>query len=76
LAESQIGLDKTELIRPEEPWCDVEHVALETLNHVDWFNTGIRRAREPSTWEMGQAVELLAIGLDADRDAGVHCHLG
>ena len=39
LAESQIGLYKSELIRPEGPWRDVEHVELETLNYVDWFNT-------------------------------------
>jgi len=38
LAESQIGLYKTELIRPEGPWRDVEHVEVETLNWVDWFN--------------------------------------
>jgi putative transposase len=30
LAESQIGLYKAELIRPEGPWRDVEHVELET----------------------------------------------
>jgi putative transposase len=39
LAESQIGLYKTELIRPEGPWRGVEDVELETLNWVDWFNT-------------------------------------
>ena len=39
LAESQIGLYKTELTRPEGPWRGVEHVDLETLNWVDWFNT-------------------------------------
>jgi putative transposase len=38
LAESQIGLYKAELIRPEGPWRGVEHVELETLNWVDWFN--------------------------------------
>lgn len=38
LAESQIGLYKTELIRPEGPWRDVDHVEVETLNYVDWFN--------------------------------------
>ncbi len=38
LAESQIGLYKTELIRPEGPWRDVDHVEVETLNWVDWFN--------------------------------------
>ena len=39
LAESQIGLFKTELIRPEGPWRGLEHVEIETLNWVDWFNT-------------------------------------
>jgi putative transposase len=39
LAESQIGLYKTELIRPDGPWRDVEHVELETLDWVHWFNT-------------------------------------
>jgi transposase InsO family protein len=39
LAESQIGLYKTEVTRPEGPWRGVEHVELETLNSVDWFNT-------------------------------------
>lgn len=39
LAESQIGSYKTELIRPEGPWRGVEHVELDTLTWVDWFNT-------------------------------------
>ena len=39
LAESQIGIYKTELIRPEGPWRGVDHVELETLTWVDWFNT-------------------------------------
>jgi putative transposase len=38
LAESQIGAYKTELIRPEGPWRNVEHVEIETLNWVHWFN--------------------------------------
>lgn len=38
LAESQIGIYKTELIRPHGPWRDVEHVELDTLDWVDWFN--------------------------------------
>jgi len=29
---------KAELIRPEGPWREVEHVELETLNWVDFFN--------------------------------------
>jgi transposase InsO family protein len=43
LAESQIGLYKTELTRPEGPWRGVEHVELESLNWVDWFNTEAAR---------------------------------
>jgi len=38
LAESQIGIYKTELIRPEAPWRDVDHVEIRTLDWVDWFN--------------------------------------
>jgi putative transposase len=38
MAESQIGAYKTELIRPEGPWRGVEHVEIETLNWVHWFN--------------------------------------
>jgi putative transposase len=38
LAESQIGAYKTELIRPEGPWRDVDHVELATFEWVDWFN--------------------------------------
>lgn len=39
LAESTVGSFKDELIRRQGPWCDVDHVELETLNWVDWFNT-------------------------------------
>jgi putative transposase len=39
LAESQIGVYKTELIRPEGPWRDVDQVELATLAWVTWFNT-------------------------------------
>lgn len=38
MAESQIGLYRAELIWPEGPWRDREHVELETLNYADWFN--------------------------------------
>ena len=38
LAESQIGIYKTELIRPEGPWRDLEHVEIATLDWIDWFN--------------------------------------
>jgi len=38
LAESVIGLFKTELIRPGGPWRTAEHVEIATLNYIDWFN--------------------------------------
>jgi putative transposase len=38
LAESVIGLYKTELVKPNGPWRTAEQVELATLNYVDWFN--------------------------------------
>jgi putative transposase len=38
LAETVNGLYKTELIRRQGPWRNVEHVELATLAYVEWFN--------------------------------------
>jgi putative transposase len=38
LAESVIGLFKTELTKPGGPWRTVEQVEIATLEYVDWFN--------------------------------------
>jgi putative transposase len=38
LAESTIGLVKTELIRRRGPWRTLEEVELATLAYVDWYN--------------------------------------
>jgi putative transposase len=38
LAETVIGLFKTELIRARGPWRNVDDVELATLGWVDWFN--------------------------------------
>jgi putative transposase len=38
LAETVNGLYKTELIRRRGPWRNAEHVELETLAWVEWFN--------------------------------------
>ncbi len=38
LAESVIGLYKTEVIRRRGPWRDLEIVEFATLEWVDWFN--------------------------------------
>jgi len=38
LAESIIGLYKTEVIQHNGPWWHMEHVEFETLKWVDWFN--------------------------------------
>jgi putative transposase len=39
LAETVIGLFKTELIRRRGPWRGVEHVEAATMDYVHWFNT-------------------------------------
>lgn len=38
LAESTIGLYKTELINNYGPWRDRDHVEIHTLEYVDWYN--------------------------------------
>ena len=38
LAESIIGLFKTELIRKRGPWRNLDDVEFATLEWVDWFN--------------------------------------
>jgi len=38
LAETVIGLFKTELIRRRGPWRDLDSVEIATLEWVDWFN--------------------------------------
>ena len=45
LAESVIGLFKTEVIRRKGPWKSLESVEYATLEWVDWFNN--RRLLEP-----------------------------
>jgi putative transposase len=45
LAESVIGLYKTELIRQDGPWRNLDHVEYATLDWVHWFNT--QRLLEP-----------------------------
>lgn len=37
--ESQIGLYKTELIKPRGPWRSLAEVELATAERVEWFNT-------------------------------------
>ncbi len=45
LAETVIGLFKTEVIHRQGPWRDVEQVEFATLAWVDWYNG--RRLLEP-----------------------------
>jgi transposase InsO family protein len=45
LAETVIGLHKTEVIRRCGPWKSVDTVEFATLEWVDWFNN--RRLLEP-----------------------------
>jgi len=45
LAETINGLYKTEVIRQQGPWRNIEDVEFATLTWVDWFNS--RRLFEP-----------------------------
>ena len=45
LAETVIGLYKTEVVRRRGPWRNLEAVEFATLEWVDWFNN--RRLFEP-----------------------------
>jgi transposase InsO family protein len=45
LAESIIGLYKTELVHPRRPWTSLEDLELATLEYVWWFNN--HRLLEP-----------------------------
>ncbi len=38
MAETTIGLYKTELVWPQGPWRTMEHLELATLAYVEWFN--------------------------------------
>ena len=46
LAETVIGLFKTEVIRRRGPWRNLETVEFATLEWVDWYNN--RRLLEPT----------------------------
>jgi putative transposase len=39
LAETTVGSFKNELIRRQGHWRDIDHVEIQALNWVDWFNT-------------------------------------
>jgi putative transposase len=39
LAETMIGLLKTELLNLRKPWNDLEGVQFALLGYIDWFNT-------------------------------------
>ena len=71
LAESVIGLYKTEVIRQRGPWRNIEQVEFATLEWVDWFKN--RRLLEPigyvspadfeQMYYRGQATPAMAAGL-------------
>jgi putative transposase len=68
LAESTIGLYKTELIKPHGPWHNREEVEIATAAWVDWYNNrrlhGACDYRPPAEfealYEMGDLISLAA----------------
>jgi len=55
MAESIIGLYKTEVIRRHGPWRSLDAVEIATLDWVDWYNT--RRLMEPLGYRTPDEVE-------------------
>jgi len=68
LAESTIGLYKTELIKPRGPWHNVHEVDVATAAWVDWYNNrrlhGACGDRPPTEfealYELGDLISLVA----------------
>lgn len=68
LAESMIGLYKTELIKPHGPWHTLEEVDVATAAWVDWYNNrrlhGACGGRPPveyeTLYELGDLISLVA----------------
>jgi putative transposase len=68
LAESTIGLYKTELIKPQGPWHDMNEVEIATTVWVEWYNNrrlheacGYRPPTEFETlYELGDLTSLVA----------------
>ncbi len=73
MAETLIGLYKTELIRRRGPWKGIDDVELATLEWVDWFNH--RRLLEPIGYvppaELEAAYRKETLNDDAEEDAGL-----
>jgi putative transposase len=69
LAESTIGLYKTELIRRQGPWRSIDDVELATLEWIDWFNhRRLHSATDdlpPAEFEELYYVQLLTTEFDA-----------
>jgi putative transposase len=68
LAESTIGLYKTELIKPRGPWHNIHEVDVATAAWVDWYNNrrlhGACGGRPPTEfealYELGDLTSLVA----------------
>jgi transposase InsO family protein len=68
LAESLIGLYKTELIKPRGPWHTIREVDVATAAWVDWYNNrrlhGACGGRPPvefeTLYELGDLISLVA----------------
>ena len=68
LAESLIGLYKTELIKPRGPWHTIQEVDVATAAWVDWYNNrrlhGAGQGRPPvefeTLYELGDLISLVA----------------
>ena len=79
LAETTIGLFKTEKIRREGPWKTLSDVELATLEWVDWFNTTRLHSAcgrlSPAQYEQhtSRSSQLNKLGLQRTRGSSIAC---
>jgi putative transposase len=79
LAESVIGLFKTEVIQRKGPWRHLEAVEFATLTWVDWFNTrrllGPIGYVPPAEYEAHYYVQASTGGARRQPDPNIEVHL-
>jgi len=72
MAESIIGLYKTEVIRKHGPWKSIDAVKIATLDWVDWYNN--RRMMEPIGYRSPREAEMEYYQQQTRLAEGKHAH--
>jgi len=64
LAETTIGLFKTELIHSQGPWRTRNQVELATLEYVDWYNHASHTAPQPTDHQPNLRTSTIATNVE------------